>query len=98
MTLTNKANLGAPVQGLDLPPIDGMDHLVEQLFEVGPSAHGDVLTFSELESWSRMTGVVLSPWEAATLRRMSGAYLFEQQEAKDPTRKAPYLPMRDEED
>ena len=76
---------------LELPPIDAASHLIGYLFDIGPSTGGEVVTYSEILAWQEATGTVLSSWEATTLRRMSGAYLGEAQDATDPQRPAPYL-------
>ena len=96
MTLNNKAKLGAEVAGLDFPPLDGFDYLIEHFLEVGPSQGGEALTFGELAAWSSLTGVRLDAWEATMLRRLSSAYLGEYHDAKDPARKPPYLPETDD--
>lgn len=75
---------------LVLPPIGFGGHLVDLLFDVGPSSAGEVITFQEIVAWQRVTGVRLDAWEAETLRRLSHAYLAEIVEAKDPDRPAPY--------
>lgn len=88
-TLTNKRNLGAEVEGLDPPEVEAGDHLIKHLFTVGPSSAGEVLTFSEIAAWTTLTGVVVTAWEAETLRAMSAAYLGELDAAKEPGRAAP---------
>lgn len=76
---------------LILPPAGVAGHLVDYLFEVGPTEAGEVLTFREIEAWSRMTGYTLASWEAVFLRRLSGAYASELQAAEDPARPPPYM-------
>ena len=62
---------------INLPPVSAT-HLVQYLFEVGPTfpgAMGSVgLPFSEIESWQRQTGIELSPWEVRTLQMASVEY------------------------
>jgi hypothetical protein len=74
---------------LELPTVDGAEHLIAYLFEVGPSEGGEVLTFSEMAAWSALTGRELSAWEAQTLRALSAAYLAELQDAEHPARPPP---------
>lgn len=72
------------------PPDPGpAGYLVGYLFEVGPAAGGEVLTFQELEAWQRSTGQILSAWEAITLRHLSGAFLAEAHEADHEGRLPP---------
>lgn len=92
-TFENKARLGADVPQLELPPTGFGQHLVDYLFEVGPSCGGEPLTYSEVAAWQGITGVRLDAWEAETLRRLSVEYLNERDAAADPERPAPYLPQ-----
>jgi len=89
--LTVKEEQGEDQPLLELPPVDAAQHLIDYLFEVGPSVGGEVLTFSELQAWQASTGTVLTSWEAITLRRLSGAYLSELNAASDPQRPAPFF-------
>lgn len=77
---------------LTFPPLDAAEHLVEYLLQIGPMQAGEVLTFQEIESWSRLTGYAVTSWEAITLRRLSAVYGAEYSAASDPQRGAPYLP------
>lgn len=75
---------------LQLPFIEpSLNHLIDYLFEVGPSTAGEVLSFQEIAAWSAATGRTLTPWEAVTLRRLSSAYLSEAHAASDPDRAPP---------
>lgn len=67
-------------------------HLIEYLFEIGPSKGGEILPHSEIESWQSNTGIDLSAWEARTIRVLSSEYLKQQQTSKAPDCPAPYLP------
>lgn len=84
--------MGAEVEGLDLPLIDAGEHLITYLFDVGPSVGGEVLSYSEIAAWLSISGVVISPWEAETLRKLSAAYLAEREAAKSPDRPLPESP------
>lgn len=81
--------MGAEVEGLQLPVIEAGHHLITYLFDVGPSVGGEVISYSEMLAWMAISGAVLSPWEAATLRKMSAAYLAEREAAKAPDRPVP---------
>ncbi len=76
---------------LEMPPVDAASHLIDALFEVGPSIAGEVLTFTEIQAWQNATGTPLNSWEATTLRRLSGEYLAERQAAEAPDRAPPYI-------
>lgn len=71
------------------PEIDGGQHLIDYLFEVGPGMSGEPLTFQEIGAWASQTGRALNAWEPVALRRLSDAYLAERQAAEDPARPAP---------
>lgn len=79
-----------------MPPVDeATEHffyLVEHLMRVGPSTHGEVLSFGEIGEWARTNGYRLSGWEAETLRGLSAAYLHEHHAAEDIRRPPPYAP------
>lgn len=78
----------------NLPP-NPAPYLIEWLFEIGPTTGGGVtetaLGYRDLAAWQSVTGIDLTPWEGATLRKMSQAYLGERLAATDPTRPAPLL-------
>lgn len=79
-----------PAPGLNYPPLHDGRHLVEYLWEIGPTSGDGPITFSEIEAWSRLTGHVLDGWEAPALRRLSAAYHSEHYAASDPKRPAPF--------
>lgn len=82
----------------EMPPIDG-GYLVAYLFEIGPTMTAGMgsgpITHGEIESWQRITGVELNPWEARTLRRLSVDYLVESQKATDIKSEAPWTESED---
>lgn len=57
-----------------MPEIEYGGHILDYLRELGTLKGGEPLPFSEIESWSRMTGVELTSWEVSTIRKMSEAY------------------------
>lgn len=81
-----------------LPPVPHFAaHLIEHLFDAGPTMAGGLsgaepLSSAELLAWQDLTGVPLTPWESRTLRRMSRAYAAESREARTPSRPAPWVP------
>lgn len=78
-----------------------VDHVVGYLFEVGPVVGEHPVTFGEIDAWTRATGVVLSEFEATTIRDLSRHYLHMRHEAADAKCPAPVmtraaLPSREE--
>lgn len=88
-----------PAPGLEHPPLYDGRHLVEHLWEIGPTSGDGPISFAEIEAWSRLTGNVLDGWEAPALRRLSTAYHAEHYAASDPNRPPPFTlaepPSRD---
>jgi hypothetical protein len=81
---------------VELPPVEAGHHLVECLWEIGPSMPTGMgnapVTFTEMQAWQQQTGSVLDAWEARTLRRMSVAYVTQAHEAAAPDCPAPWMP------
>lgn len=65
-------------------------YMLEFLFEVGPTHEGAPITFVEIESWQRTTGVELSYWEARTLHRLSREYVVQLHKSTYGPCPAPY--------
>jgi hypothetical protein len=63
-------------------------YLVELLLEAGPvQASGmgvGAVTWGELESWQRQTGLQLQPWEVRLLRELSRAYAVQLDASQEP--------------
>jgi hypothetical protein len=80
----------------ELPPIDGWEYLVAYLFEIGPILSSGMghyhLTFGELDSWCKRTGIDLEAFEARWLIRLSKEYLGENQKAVKHFAPAPWTP------
>ena len=80
----------------ELPPIEGAEHLIGYLWEVGPLASGAAaqapVSFTEIRAWQDLSGIDLMPWEARFLRRLSFDYLTELHQAEKPDCKAPWQP------
>lgn len=83
----------------DVPPIDSAaTHLVDWLFDAGPlNAAGVRLTWADLESWQRGSGVSLQPWQARMLRALSGEYLAESRGAAEHDAPPPWTRHADRE-
>lgn len=56
--------------------------LVISFFEIGPVLQDGYMTWQELDSWQRVTGTDLDPWEASLVLDMSKAYLQQRHESK----------------
>ncbi len=55
-----------------------LEHILQYCFEIGPVANTGMgpssITNTEILSWSTLTGIDLSPWEARTIRIMSAEF------------------------
>ncbi len=92
-SLTRRQKLLAEGLDFELPELEGESYLLDILFDVGPyvpSGMGEMpLAYGQLESWQRLMGVELSPWEARTLQRLSRAYCGQLAASADPAVSAP---------
>ena len=82
----------------EMPPVsDAALYLVEYLFEVGPATNTGMgytaISFSELDSWSRVMGLALLPWELRFLRKLSREYASEFYVSREANRPAPWGTM-----
>lgn len=78
-TKSRLERIRAEGRDLPLPPLaDEIAYMVGLLLDVGPCGYGAAgpvpLSSAEIESWLRLSGYALQPWEVRTLRAMSGAY------------------------
>lgn len=51
---------------------------------------GLVYTYAELQAWAELTGTPLTPWEAETLRKMTGAYSSQLAQSRPRDTPPPY--------
>lgn len=69
-----------------MPP-NPAPHVIDRLIEIGlteaPGLGAGPLTWMQIEAWARLTGIMLEPWEARLIRRLSGDYLAESRKAED---------------
>ena len=79
---------------LNLPNLDGAEYLVTLLFEAGlvqsTGMGATALSWSEIESWLRVTQLSLSVWEKLTIKSMSEVYAGELSTATKKDSPAPY--------
>ena len=88
-----------------LPDISGVEYLLEMLMGDGlgwcsfdPMGGVEPLPWSEIDSFSRVTGLALEPWEARQLRSMSAAYVEGRHYGQKPMKVSPCYADRPEED
>jgi hypothetical protein len=65
-------------------------YILEYLFEIGISIGEHAITFSEIESWQRLSGIELQPFEARFIKKLSEAYLSASREAADKDAESPW--------
>jgi hypothetical protein len=75
-----------------MPPINGGEHVLEILTDVGFAIAGEPLTFQELESWCNLTGARLDSWTASMVVVMSRSYMGQRTLSFDERCPAPYYP------
>jgi hypothetical protein len=79
---------------LALPNLDGAEYLVTLLFEAGliqsTGMGAASLSWSEIESWLRVTHLSLTVWEKLTIKKMSEVYAGELGVATKRDAQAPY--------
>lgn len=80
---------------LRLPSLDGADYLVGLLFEAGLTQSTGMgvhaLSWSEIDSWLRVTQARLNLWEILTIKKMSEVYAGELGKATKRDYPAPYV-------
>lgn len=73
----------------EMPECEAL-HIVGYLIDVGVTMGEQPVTFGELESWQRQTGVDLEPWEIRFVKRLSEAYMSESHHARSPDAESPW--------
>lgn len=90
---------GERIDPEDEPDLNDMPltHLVAWWFEMGPVSQGmngpAPVPWSEIASWQDATGVSLSPWEGALIRKLSQAFISFHEKAQKGA-PSPLLPPR----
>lgn len=79
----------------DMPDPGSAAYLLAHFWSAGPTLGEHSLTNGELLNYQANMGIVLSPWECSTLRRMSGAYLGESHRAREAHCPPPYAEATD---
>lgn len=65
----------------EMPDPGAAQYLLDHFWTVGPSQGDEAISSGELESYQRIMGIALSPWECRTLRRLSIDFINERQRA-----------------
>lgn len=72
-------------------PNEASNHaIVVALFEIGPIQYDRYLSWQELESWQRLMGLELEPWEATLLIDLSKAFFHQREESKSMSSICPW--------
>lgn len=81
----------------DLPDVAGIEILVSILSEIGEAnargGHLSQVEWADIEAWAKVTGESITPWEAVTVRYLSGVYVNQYYASSDPGCVAPVLPQ-----
>ena len=75
-----------------LPEPGPLAYLWDWLRQMGVTVGGHSLTFSEIKSWSDLTGITPTPDEATALAELSRKWLSEYNRGRDPESFAPWMP------
>jgi hypothetical protein len=77
-----------------MPEVAAGMYLIEALFKVGPTGREAPLEYAQIESWARVQGIELRPWQYDVLVNLSRDYLAESYGARDRNAPAPWEPAR----
>lgn len=81
----------------ELPDSDNITHIISMMSELGlaSSKGGNIsqIDWGDIESWRNVTGIDISPWEAETMRHLSGVYVTQYYSSLDNGCVAPVLPQ-----
>lgn len=72
-----------------LPFHPDLQAVIDMLYDLGPTAAGEVVGWPDIEAWSRRTARDLPPWLNSLLRNLSAEFVSERQAAKAPGRRKP---------
>ena len=79
----------------ELPTVDGAEHLLEILFDIGPVVSNGFgaspISEQEIWCWQQNRQTPLSSWECATIRQLSKEYANMLQDAQDPSCPPPFV-------
>ena len=76
-----------------LPP-NPAEHLTRWLFDIGPAVPTGMASapvgWRDIAAWQESTGVVLAPWEARMIRKLSAVFIAASRDARKRDCPAPY--------
>lgn len=79
---------------VELPAVDGFEHVLNALFDVGPVKAGfnsrEALGYTDIVAYMSATKTDLTGHECRMIRRMSRAYADQLVDSKDPNCPPPY--------
>lgn len=67
-----------------LPFHPELQELIDLLFDIGPTAKGEVLDWSDIQAWSALTGSALDPWICSLMRSLSAEFVSTRHAARQP--------------
>lgn len=73
-----------------LLPHNPAEYLTEWLLDIGPAVGDRSLGYVDLAAWQAISGIELEPWEARTLRRLSGEWLGQSAKARQAACPPPF--------
>lgn len=88
---------------IPMPPLEGDEaYMIKLLMELGPVVNNGMgingVSWQDINSWTLLTGVELSSWQASTLHLMSKAYANEYSRSNGENTHAPYIPEADDQE
>lgn len=81
-------------------PDNPAPYLIKWLFEIGPTVSTSMgesrIEWTHIKAWQETMGVELYPWEAQTLRFLSGEFLDQRGKSRKADCPAPYVDQAQE--
>lgn len=91
---------GAEDVVMAMPPVDAEDlYMIKLLNEIGPASSNGMgisaITYQEIDSWNKLTGVDIESWQCTLLQNLSRAYASAHQEYSGNICPAPFVACED---
>lgn len=94
MHATRAQECQAKGRAILLPHVEVGGHLIDYLWEAGPSRQSSMgsvaLDWVDIRAWQQCTGACLSSWEAKTLRGLSRVFVAQAGVSADPKAPPPW--------